>query len=95
MATSNATQPYSRRPVASSTLEKLAAWLATELSNVQRAIPNYGNVVIFSDAAPTTGTWAQGDLVFNNLPVAGGYIGWTCVVAGSPGTWKQFGAIHA
>lgn len=44
-------------------------------------------------AAPTTGTWRQGDIVFNNAPTAGGTIGWVCTSAGTPGTWKTFGAI--
>jgi len=44
-------------------------------------------------AAPVAGTWARGDIVFNSTPSAGGYIGWVCVTAGTPGTWKAFGAI--
>lgn len=92
MSTSVATQPWTKRAVPTSAGE-LPAWLTTELGNVQRAIPNYGRTVIFSDAAPTTGTWAKGDIVFNNLPTAGGFIGWVCTTAGSPGTFKTWGAI--
>lgn len=44
-------------------------------------------------AAPTSGTWRQGDVVWNAAPVAGGFVGWVCVVSGSPGTWRTFGAI--
>lgn len=44
-------------------------------------------------AAPTTGTWKRGDITYNAEPSAGGYIGWVCVVGGTPGTWKAFGAI--
>lgn len=44
-------------------------------------------------AAPTTGAWARGDLVYNSEPSAGGFIGWVCVTAGEPGTWKTWGAI--
>lgn len=51
--------------------------------------------VLFNNAAPTTGTWNQGDIVFNDSPSAGGSIGWVCVTAGTPGTWKTFGAISA
>jgi len=47
-------------------------------------------------AAPTTGTWALGDFVRNSEPSELGaasskYIitGWTCTVAGTPGTWLQ------
>lgn len=46
-----------------------------------------------STAAPASGTWAVGDIVFNESPTAGGYIGWVCTTAGTPGTWKTFGAI--
>jgi hypothetical protein len=44
-------------------------------------------------AAPSTGTWAVGDIVYNTAPSAGASIGWTCVTAGTPGTWKTFGTI--
>jgi parallel beta-helix repeat protein len=44
-------------------------------------------------AAPTTGTYNVGDIFYNSAPTAGGYIGWVCVTAGTPGTWKTFGAI--
>jgi hypothetical protein len=46
-------------------------------------------------AAPTTGTWAVGDRVWNVAPTAGGFEGWICVTAGTPGTWKTYGAISA
>jgi hypothetical protein len=66
--------------------------------------PAFQNGIIFGDysgyyvqnyaaAAPTTGTWAVGDLMYNTVPTAGGYVGWVCVTAGTPGTWKTFGAI--
>lgn len=48
---------------------------------------------ITSNAAPTTGPWLRGDIVYNELPSAGGFIGWVCTTAGSPGTWKTFGVI--
>ena len=46
-----------------------------------------------SAAAPTTGTWAVGNIVYNSVPASAGYIGWVCTVAGTPGTWKTFGVI--
>jgi hypothetical protein len=46
-------------------------------------------------AAPTTGANVVGDIVFDSSPTAGGFIGWVCVTAGTPGTWKTFGAISA
>lgn len=44
-------------------------------------------------AAPTSGTWQVGDRVWNTAPTAGGTLGWVCVTAGTPGTWKTFGSI--
>lgn len=45
-------------------------------------------------AAPTTGDWAQGDVVRNSTPTEQGtagnkYVvtGWVCVASGTPGTW--------
>lgn len=46
-------------------------------------------------AAPVAGTWAQGDIVYNSAPSAGGNVGWVCTSAGTPGTWKTFGTIAA
>lgn len=46
-------------------------------------------------AAPTTGTWKVGDQVVLDSPTAGGYIGYVCTTAGTPGTWKGYGAIQA
>lgn len=47
-------------------------------------------------AAPTTGTWQQGDFIKNSAPTELGtagskYIisGWVVVAAGTPGTWEQ------
>lgn len=58
-----------------------------------------GRMVAFynaSTAAPTTGSWAQGDFVMNSNPselgTAGSkYVvrGWECLVGGTPGTWVQ------
>lgn len=48
------------------------------------------------NAAPTVvGTYKVGDRVWNSDPAAGEFIGWVCVAAGTPGTWKGFGAIEA
>jgi hypothetical protein len=46
-------------------------------------------------AAPTTGSHEVGEIVYNIAPTAGGNIGWVCTTAGTPGTWKTFGAIAA
>lgn len=49
----------------------------------------------YGTAAPTSGTWARGSRVWTRTPSASGFLGWICVTAGSPGTWKQFGSISA
>lgn len=49
----------------------------------------------YAAAAPTTGAHRQGDIVYNTAVAAGGYLGWICTTAGTPGTWKTFGAITA
>jgi len=48
----------------------------------------------FGDAAPTTGTWIQGDKVWAQFPAAGGPLGWVCLSGGTPGTWYPFGAVQ-
>lgn len=48
----------------------------------------------FRSAAPSSGTWAVADKVWNTLPSPGDYVGWVCVSAGTPGTWKGFGLIE-
>ena len=46
-------------------------------------------------AAPSSGDYLAGDIIYHSAPSAGGYIGWVCTTAGNPGTWKTFGAISA
>jgi hypothetical protein len=53
----------------------------------------FRTVSINGSAAPVAGTYNQGDIVYNSAPTAGGTIGFVCVTAGTPGTWKTFGAI--
>jgi hypothetical protein len=47
------------------------------------------------DTTPTAGSWKGGDVIFFTNPAAAGKIGSTCTSTGSPGTWKQFGAIDS
>lgn len=55
---------------------------------------NFGSTVkVFGAAAPATGSWKVGDVVMHTAPAAAGSIGWVCTAAGTPGTWKTFGAI--
>ncbi len=39
-------------------------------------------------AAPTSGTWAVGNIVWNKTPAVNNILCWICTVAGSPGTWQ-------
>jgi len=54
-----------------------------------------GKNVLFGTAAPTTGTWAVGDTVWNTAPAAAGAPGWVCTAAGTPGTWKAMASLAA
>jgi hypothetical protein len=44
-------------------------------------------------SAPAGGTNLVGDRVLNAAPAPGSSLGWICVVAGSPGTWKAYAPI--
>jgi hypothetical protein len=46
-----------------------------------------------STTAPTTGTYQVGDICWNTAPQSNSYIGWVCVVSGTPGQWFGFGMI--
>lgn len=56
---------------------------------LRRTIINSASVV------PAAGTHKQGDEVIFRNPAAGGSRGAICTTAGTPGTWKTFGAIAA
>ena len=43
--------------------------------------------------SPVGGQWEIGDTINSPTPEVGGAYGWTCVSAGTPGTWRQFGEI--
>lgn len=43
--------------------------------------------------APTDKSWNKGDIVWNSNPVKTSYVGWICVMSGTPGTWEPFGYI--
>lgn len=42
---------------------------------------------------PTQGTYRKGDIVWNDEPGPGTWVGWVCVIEGTPGVWKPFGQI--
>ena len=55
----------------------------------------YSAKVLMNGTEPSGGTdtWAKGDIWLNASPDAGEAIGKTCVTAGSPGTWTEFGQV--
>lgn len=86
--TNGATMP--RGPSDAVVAENLAAQhLYLSGNNRENAM----RAVTLGAAAPATGTWVAGDIVFNTAPTSGGKVGWVCVTGGAPGTWKTFGAI--
>ena len=59
-------------------------------SNPQAGISE--NIQLWFTSPPSGGTWKRGDIVWNSAFQAGGGIpGWTCVTAGTPGTWLPMG----
>lgn len=47
-----------------------------------------------ASASPVVGTWEYGDIVYNTVQSSGNPLGWVCVSAGSPGTWRPFGQVN-
>jgi hypothetical protein len=45
----------------------------------------------FSTAIPTSGTWQQGDVIFNANATVGQPKGWQCTANGAPGVWVSMG----
>ena len=62
-------------------------------SNDRLTRQKIGRGVNYVSAAPTTGAWLQGEIVYNTAPTSGGYVGWVCTASGKPGTWNTFGLI--
>lgn len=46
-------------------------------------------------AAPASGAWLRGEVVWNKEPSAGGAPGWVCTASGTPGTWKAMANLAA
>ena len=89
------------RPSMPQSAESLVRRLVELFSRVNTQVNGITEGRISSDhsastAAPTTGTWIQGDKVQNSAPSELGsasskYVitGWVCVVSGTPGTWVE------
>ena len=48
------------------------------------------NHITFGSAAPSSGTWGQGDVCFNTAVTATTTPGWSCTTGGTPGTWTAW-----
>jgi hypothetical protein len=59
--------------------------------SIRRAGTSVVRQIWWATAAPVSGTWVQGDRVFNQLPAIGQPKSWVCTVAGTPGTWVSEG----
>lgn len=44
--------------------------------------------------AASVGPWSVDDIIKKSPATPGDFIAWVCTTAGSPGTWKEFGAIQ-
>lgn len=62
--------------------------------HVNGAIKFNDNVHLKGVEAPTSGSFTQGDIVWNSNPQPGNFVGWVCVKAGNPGMWATFGEIR-
>jgi len=47
------------------------------------------------DSVPTASSYNKGDIVWNANPMPHNFVGWVCIVGGTPGQWLPFGAIAA
>jgi hypothetical protein len=63
--------------------------------NSSGAMTDYNGLIVEgrAAAAPVTGTYAVGSIIYNTAPASAGFVGFVCTVAGTPGTWKTFGLI--
>jgi hypothetical protein len=52
-----------------------------------------GKKFVTGDFPPVEGVFNKGDICWNTNPTPGNYVGWICIVAGTPGQWATFGAI--
>ncbi len=52
-----------------------------------------GKRFVHGTGIPTEKSWNKGDIVWNSNPVETSYVGWVCVMSGTPGTWRPFGYI--
>jgi hypothetical protein len=72
------------------TLEVKMIKIFKGLINTDLHLPS-GIKAWYTTAAPTVGTWAVKDRVYNIVPAVGQPKSWVCTEAGAPGTWVSEG----
>lgn len=55
-------------------------------ANVYHVPPQWRDVNYRTSAAPTTGNWLLGEIVYNSAPSSGGSVGWVCINQGEAHT---------
>jgi hypothetical protein len=70
---------------------KTAQMLDSGTGNVGLYGEGFSRRILFGTAAPTSGTWAVGDVVINKTPASGQPKGWRCTSAGPPAVWTSEG----
>jgi hypothetical protein len=89
-------------PVTGDTKVSIIGSLAINVNNADpRSSLHVNGALKFNDKLhlsgndpPTSGAFNEGDIVWNNYPQPGKFVGWVCVKSGSPGMWNGFGRIE-
>jgi len=61
--------------------------------HVNGAVKFNGKLQKYDNDKPSAGEYNKGDIVWNNEPGIGSYVGWICIKSGNPGNWEPFGKI--
>ena len=72
-----------------SLIEVCGGYLGTSSGGLYCNLNDRLQDMLVATAAPTAGTWQKGTVVWNAAP-ASNSVGWSCSVAGTPGTWVSF-----
>jgi len=62
--------------------------------HVSGAIKFNDKLHLSGSEAPSSGAFNEGDILWNNSPQPGRFVGWVCTRAGNPGLWSGFGRIE-
>jgi hypothetical protein len=61
--------------------------------HVNGAVKFNGKLQKYDNDKPNVGEYNKGDIIWNNEPNVGSYVGWICIKSGNPGMWETFGKI--